>query len=49
MFFLFLFLKGKNKDAGVNHHLLTFLNPGFGSQNASGLHSLARWSMAGDL
>ena len=31
------FSKGKNKEARVSHHLVTFLSHGFGSQHVSGL------------
>ena len=36
-FVLFCFLKGKIKEAGIDHHLVTFLNHSFGSQDVSGL------------
>ena len=37
LIFIFYFFKGKNREPGVNHHLVTFLNCGFGSRDVSGL------------
>ena len=36
-FELGIFLKGKSKEAGINHGLVTFLSHSFGSQDVSGL------------
>ena len=36
-FELGVFLKGKNKEAGINHRLVTFLNRNFRGQDVSSL------------
>lgn len=41
------FFKGKNKEAGINHRLVTFVNCCFRSPDISGYDSPTRWSTAG--